>query len=105
MAELADAQASGACGSNIVWVQVPSSALKQQKIRIRITDSYFLLYVFISQAINLECVRIIIFAICAAILMLRQPDGSYLTVWSAASRTEAGTLFQRIQVYQLLFDF
>ena len=26
MAELADAQASGACGSNIVWVQVPSSA-------------------------------------------------------------------------------
>jgi len=23
---LADAQASGACGSNIVWVQVPSSA-------------------------------------------------------------------------------
>jgi hypothetical protein len=24
---LADAQASGACGSNIVWVQVPSSAL------------------------------------------------------------------------------
>ena len=27
MAELADAQASGACGSNIVWVQVPSSAL------------------------------------------------------------------------------
>ena len=27
MAELADAQASGACGSNIVWVQVPSTAL------------------------------------------------------------------------------
>ena len=27
VAELADAQASGACGSNIVWVQVPSSAL------------------------------------------------------------------------------
>ncbi len=26
VAELADAQASGACGSNIVWVQVPSSA-------------------------------------------------------------------------------
>ena len=24
---MADAQASGACGSNIVWVQVPSSAL------------------------------------------------------------------------------
>ena len=27
VAELADAQASGACGSNTVWVQVPSSAL------------------------------------------------------------------------------
>ena len=27
MAELADAQASGACGSNVVWVQVPSPAL------------------------------------------------------------------------------
>ncbi len=27
MAELADAQASGACGSNIVWVQVPFPAL------------------------------------------------------------------------------
>ena len=27
MAELADAQASGACGSNIVWVQVPLPAL------------------------------------------------------------------------------
>ena len=26
MAELADAQASGACGSNIVWVQVPLPA-------------------------------------------------------------------------------
>lgn len=26
VAELADAQASGACGSNIVWVQVPSPA-------------------------------------------------------------------------------
>ena len=26
MAELADAQASGACGSNVVWVQVPSPA-------------------------------------------------------------------------------
>ena len=28
MAELADAQASGACGSNIVWVQVPLPAYK-----------------------------------------------------------------------------
>ena len=27
MAELADAQASGACGGNIVWVQVPFPAL------------------------------------------------------------------------------
>ena len=26
VAELADAQASGACGSNTVWVQVPSPA-------------------------------------------------------------------------------
>ena len=26
VAELADAQASGACGSNVVWVQVPSPA-------------------------------------------------------------------------------
>ena len=25
---MADAQASGACGSNTVWVQVPSPALK-----------------------------------------------------------------------------
>ena len=30
VAELADAQASGACGSNIVWVQVPSSALEEE---------------------------------------------------------------------------
>ena len=29
VAELADAQASGACGSNIVWVQVPSPALAE----------------------------------------------------------------------------
>jgi len=28
---LADAQASGACGSNIVWVQVPSPAFIKQK--------------------------------------------------------------------------
>ena len=31
VAELADAQASGACGSNTVWVQVPSSALETRK--------------------------------------------------------------------------
>ena len=30
VAELADAQASGACGSNIVWVQIPSPADKQE---------------------------------------------------------------------------
>ena len=30
MAELADAQASGACGSNIVWVQVPSPAFMRK---------------------------------------------------------------------------
>ena len=29
VAELADAQASGACASNIVWVQVPSPACKK----------------------------------------------------------------------------
>ena len=28
---MADAQASGACGSNIVWVQVPSPAFIKQK--------------------------------------------------------------------------
>ena len=32
MAELADAQASGACGSNIVWVQVPSPALTGKSV-------------------------------------------------------------------------
>ncbi len=31
VAELADAQASGACGSNTVWVQVPSSALETKR--------------------------------------------------------------------------
>ena len=31
MAELADAQASGACGSNIVWVQVPFPAYIARK--------------------------------------------------------------------------
>ena len=30
---MADAQASGACGSNIVWVQVPSPALKKDSSR------------------------------------------------------------------------
>ena len=32
VAELADAQASGACGSNIVWVQVPSPALTGKSV-------------------------------------------------------------------------
>lgn len=32
VAELADAQASGACGSNIVWVQVPSPARKERAV-------------------------------------------------------------------------
>ncbi len=30
---MADAQASGACGSNIVWVQVPSPASKKDSSR------------------------------------------------------------------------
>ena len=34
VAELADAQASGACGSNIVWVQVPSSALLENPVSL-----------------------------------------------------------------------
>ena len=38
MAELADAQASGACGSNIVWVQVPSPASFLFFIRLRKYD-------------------------------------------------------------------
>ena len=40
MAELADAQASGACGSNIVWVQVPSPAF---------------LYVRVKEALRIRC--------------------------------------------------
>ena len=31
MAELADAHGSGPCGSNTVWVQVPSPAVKNKK--------------------------------------------------------------------------
>ena len=34
VAELADAQASGACGSNIVWVQVPSPACEEGAVAI-----------------------------------------------------------------------
>jgi hypothetical protein len=40
VAELADAQASGACGSNIVWVQVPSPAF---------------LYVRVKEALRIRC--------------------------------------------------
>ncbi len=35
MAELVDAQASGACGGNIVWVQVPFPAGVTYKTRMR----------------------------------------------------------------------
>ncbi len=31
---MADAQASGACGSNIVWVQVPSPACEEGAVAI-----------------------------------------------------------------------
>ena len=41
MAELADAQASGACGSNVVWVQVPFSARKRSR-----KTSFFVLTCF-----------------------------------------------------------
>ena len=41
MAELADAQASGACGSNIVWVQVPFPALTFIEWYLISTDAIF----------------------------------------------------------------
>ncbi len=46
VAELADAQASGACGSNIVWVQVPSPALDNDNLKpVPIGDGFrFLVY-------------------------------------------------------------
>ena len=40
MAELADAQASGACGSNIVWVQVPFPALHENEKTSAISWSF-----------------------------------------------------------------
>ena len=40
VAELADAQASGACGSNIVWVQVPSPAF-HTKLLILMGQQFF----------------------------------------------------------------
>ena len=44
VAELADAQASGACGSNIVWVQVPSPAFLYVRVKeaLRIRCFFFL---------------------------------------------------------------
>ena len=39
VAELADAQASGACGSNVVWVQVPSPAFFMQERTLRETPA------------------------------------------------------------------
>ncbi len=44
MAELADAQASGACGGNIVWVQVPFPAYKKDCFKAVL----FILYPFIT---------------------------------------------------------
>ena len=43
VAELADAQASGACGSNTVWVQVPSPAAKNL---VEKTLQGFFVYIF-----------------------------------------------------------
>ena len=40
MAELADAQASGACGRKIVWVQVPSPAF-HTKLLILMGQQFF----------------------------------------------------------------
>ena len=50
MAELADAQASGACGRKIVWVQVPSPAsLKYDKYSREVMFIVFLLYANIGE--------------------------------------------------------
>ncbi len=40
---MADAQASGACGSNIVWVQVPSPAFIKQKGSSNTDEPFFVL--------------------------------------------------------------
>ena len=37
---MADAQASGACGSNTVWVQVPSSALLYKEMAQTLSGSF-----------------------------------------------------------------
>ena len=42
---MADAQASGACGSNTVWVQVPSSAVTKTGV------GEYLLLLFVSERI------------------------------------------------------
>ncbi len=39
---MADAQASGACGSNTVWVQVPSSARFKSKGFIRMDEPFLI---------------------------------------------------------------
>ena len=58
VAELADAQASGACGSNIVWVQVPSPALS---LVSRDTYKAFFLYrKFMRILSGHQCVMIIL---------------------------------------------
>ena len=44
MAELADAQASGACGSSIVWVQVPFPALTFIEWYLICSDAIFYFY-------------------------------------------------------------
>ena len=41
---MADAQASGACGSNIVWVQVPSPALLE-RMGCCLCSDLFLFYI------------------------------------------------------------
>ena len=42
MAELADAQASGACGSNIVRVRVPSSAVEESLNPCMVVETFFI---------------------------------------------------------------
>ena len=42
VAELADAQASGACCGNTVWVQVPPSALQKRNIQTDVPFFYSL---------------------------------------------------------------
>lgn len=55
VAELADAQASGACGSNIVWVQVPSPALTGKSVNGFLF--YFMQIFFIAFWLLMVCNR------------------------------------------------